>query len=75
MICLVCCELGSTDVANKKSLGNDQCSKNSGVQGLKVDNKEASLGNSCGNLDLRNEESKGGVSVLSASKKKKLHWG
>lgn len=71
----MCCELGSADVANKKSLGNDQCSQNSGVQVLKADNKEISLGNSCGNLDLRNEESEGGVPVLSASKKKKLHWG
>ena len=63
------------DGANKKTRGNDAYSKNSEVQGIKIDNKEQSLLNNCKSFDLRNEDSKGGVSVLSASKKPKLHWG
>ncbi|WJX65913.1 hypothetical protein P8452_50521 [Trifolium repens] len=59
----------------KKAQGNDVYSKNSGAQGLKIDNKEQSLSNSRESFDSKNEESRGGVSVLSASKKPKLHWG
>ncbi|XP_045818153.1 uncharacterized protein LOC123910905 [Trifolium pratense] len=63
------------DESKKKAQGNDVYNKNGGAQGLKIDNNEQSLRNSCESFDLKNEESRSGVSVLSASKKPKLHWG
>ncbi|XP_061349440.1 uncharacterized protein LOC133294709 [Gastrolobium bilobum] len=65
----------SKDGANKKSQGNDLSSQKNGGQGLIVDNKEPSLWNDCEGFDTGNEDSKDGVSVLSAPKKQKLHWG
>ncbi|XP_027357537.1 uncharacterized protein LOC113866935 [Abrus precatorius] len=64
------------DGSKKKSQCRDLLSsQTSGTQGLKVDNKEPSFLDGCEGFDSRNEDSKNNISVLSSSKKQKLHWG